>query len=289
MFIHASDLAACVGLNPYHGSDEALLKYMKRLDHDAYKHELRSRDLADPEELVAGALSKLPKDAAQAVACLSSAPADGGSDDHVSMHQRLEKGIGAVLEQPGLSVDERAALVDHCRGSAYTSFGTRQEAGTGAKIDRDAVLGDDVRVQMSDGRYSKRYAFSLGSMHVYIGGRVDACTSDGRIVEIKNRVGRIFGALREYERVQVAAYGWIHSGRDGVLVERFGDQVLSHEVPWDPAYWDTTIVPRLKEFTQRLAESLDHSSGSTLRLLRGASCAAAADSATTSGGDASVK
>ena len=76
---------------------------------------------------------------------------------------------------------------------------------------------------------------------MYVGGRCDAIVQneDGtkRIIEIKNRMHKLFNKVREYERVQLMAYLYINGIKQGELVERYETQVRRYDV--DSKYWET--------------------------------------------------
>ena len=103
-----------------------------------------------------------------------------------------------------------------------------------------------VRV-MEDRRFYKRKLFSTESLNWSIGGRIDGIMEDGTIVEIKNRIYRLFYKLRDYERVQIQSYMYIFRAEQGVLVEAKGGQINSIDVEFnDEAYEE--IKDRIRRF-----------------------------------------
>ena len=83
--------------------------------------------------------------------------------------------------------------------------------------------------------------------NLYIGGKIDGLTQNGEIVEIKNRMYKLFNNLREYERVQLQSYIYIFKLKKGYLVENFKDKINIIEELYDKKYMDSLIY-RLRRF-----------------------------------------
>ena len=77
--------------------------------------------------------------------------------------------------------------------------------------------------------------------NLYIGGKIDGLTQNGEIVEIKNRMYKLFNNLREYERVQLQSYIYIFKLKKGYLVESFKDKINIIEELYDKKYMDSLI------------------------------------------------
>lgn len=90
---------------------------------------------------------------------------------------------------------------------------------------------------------------------VYIGGKADGLYEVNKtygIVEIKNRVSRLFNKVYDYERVQILAYMHIYGLKEvpGKLIERYGDvnNVKIHDINFDRHFWNYEIIPRVIQF-----------------------------------------
>ena len=77
--------------------------------------------------------------------------------------------------------------------------------------------------------------------NLYIGGKIDGLTQNGEIVEIKNRMYKLFNNLREYERIQLQCYIYIFKLKKGYLVENFKDKINIIEELYDKKYMDSLI------------------------------------------------
>ena len=77
--------------------------------------------------------------------------------------------------------------------------------------------------------------------NLYIGGKIDGLTQNGEIVEIKNRMYKLFNNLREYERIQLQSYIYIFKLKKGYLVESYKDKINIIEEYYDKKYMDSLI------------------------------------------------
>ena len=106
---------------------------------------------------------------------------------------------------------------------------------------------------MEDTRFYKRKLFSTDSLNWFIGGRIDGIMEDGTIVEIKNRIYRMFYRLRDYERVQIQSYMYIFRAERGVLVESKGGQINMIDVEFNDDGYEE-IKNRIRRFADFFGE-----------------------------------
>ena len=103
-----------------------------------------------------------------------------------------------------------------------------------------------IRV-MEDTKFYKRNLFSTESLKWMIGGRIDGITEDGTIIEIKNRIYRLFYRLRDYERIQIQTYMYIFRAENGVLVESRDGNINMIDVEFNEAKYEI-IINKIKNF-----------------------------------------
>jgi hypothetical protein len=91
----------------------------------------------------------------------------------------------------------------------------------------------------------------------FIGGKIDAISSDRKLlIEIKNRVNRLFKKPPPYEMVQVQTYLYLLGIDDGLLVEcmrthasgKTEEEVNVMPVARNRSMWTTDIFPKLRGF-----------------------------------------
>jgi hypothetical protein len=139
------------------------------------------------------------------------------------------------------------AAAEYVRSRANCAYGTAGEAGARAQM---------AHVTKTD-RFHKRRVLAHRGVEVYVGGRCDGLATDPEtqqttVVEIKTRVGRLFGRVPEYERLQVLAYLFVHGLEGGLLVEQHAGRSLQHYLRWDAAYWAEAVEAGARRFVDDL-------------------------------------
>jgi hypothetical protein len=157
---------------------------------------------------------------------------------------------------------------DAIRKTTYTTYGNAQESKVFDYI--RGTLGIDVVEDPSfyksqEGVIENEY----GSFPWFIGGKIDGITKDRKtLVEIKNRVNRLFRIIPQYESVQVQMYLQLLGLEKAILVEclKTKEHSVLHEdvnvisVNRDTVNWKADIAPRLEgfvDFVIRLIHSED--------------------------------
>ena len=139
-----------------------------------------------------------------------------------------EKKLKAALGKLDLTDRERKELTGHIRSTFNTAMGTRQEAGVLADV--SAYIGQGA---IKDDRLHKKAMGTIEGVPWILGGRVDGLTPSGDIVEIKNRMRRLFGSVPDYERVQVLCYCHLLDAKKAYLIEKTQTDHGVHEIEFD--------------------------------------------------------
>jgi len=120
---------------------------------------------------------------------------------------------------------EDAKIVEKDAMSKFnTNYGTRKETNVASSY--EDITGMTVE------KTNKRHDWEILPGFKVVG-KFDGFADDGTLVEIKNRVRRLFGIVKEYENVQVHVYMKMCAASNAHLVEKFKDQVMVHEVIYD--------------------------------------------------------
>lgn len=102
----------------------------------------------------------------------------------------------------------------------------------------------------------------MNGIDVYIGGKCDGLSNDGNwVLEIKNRMRKLFGKVVEYERIQVLAYLFVHGLEFADLVENFGGKTRKYEIQFDEDEWRDVVeevVQFVEDLSLRLSEVYSH-------------------------------
>lgn len=257
MLIHASEVAACIGRNPYRSRAEMLRVVLKRYDAAAFQE--GGFVVQSDVDACAVATARAADPAIDAA--VAGAEAAGSRVCVAEVHGLIVAAQAAATQSaaPSITPLVRTLVERHCRNEAFCQFGTAHEA--------DAMRGLELTVGtlLKDDRYAKRRVD--GPVAVYVGGRVDgfatpppAITGPDRptvLVEIKNRMHKLFKRVVDYERVQVLCYMHIFERRCAKLVERMGDEVAVHDIPFDHVGWEE-IASALQDFAREVI-SMTHS------------------------------
>jgi hypothetical protein len=145
---------------------------------------------------------------------------------------------------------------DAIRKTTYTTYGNAQESKVFDYI-RES-LGIDV---IEDPNFYKSQAGVIeneyGTFPWFIGGKIDGITKDrNTLIEIKNRVNRLFRIIPQYESIQIQMYLQLLELDKAILVEclKTKEHSVLHEdvnvisVNRNSVSWDTDISPRLEGF-----------------------------------------
>ena len=109
------------------------------------------------------------------------------------------------------------------------------------------------QIIIKDDKYRKIKLFDVGDCHVSIGGKIDGINADGNIIiEVKNRIHKLFYVLRDYEKVQIMCYMHLFNVRKGHLVEahkkKDGTEINIIDVDYDNEYMNN-IFRKIADFT----------------------------------------
>ena len=106
---------------------------------------------------------------------------------------------------------------------------------------------------MNISNFYKRILLKSGEYNWYIGGKIDGICEDKTIIEVKNRMHKLFYNLREYEKIQTFCYMYILESNKSQLVETYmkGQQpeVNIIDVEFQQIYWDYIFI-RITQFVE---------------------------------------
>lgn len=293
--IYASQVAMCIGANKHKKISEALEIMWHRVAPASFEAALKRNDLKTDEELAADIISTHTEirdlvDLTLATPCES-------SDQVAEQYDSVAKELAAV---PRLHEEQRRLVDDVLKRNLYTSYGNLHEHHVLGYI-RD-TLGIQCREDPTFYKLQQGVCSgSWGNFAWHVGGKIDAI-DDKRtlLIEIKNRVNRLFYRVPFYEQVQVQTYLHLLDLDQGVLVECLktrnsrvaaacqeaadaapqppatdgggGDECCQTSVNVIPVkrdrdMWTSEIVPKLEGFVDFLARVM-HDTGMQDRYLQ---------------------
>lgn len=141
-----------------------------------------------------------------------------------------------------LPENEKKEITKSINNIANTNFGIKNENDI-TKI-YENITGNTI---VKDNKYIKKIIYENDKFNIIIGGKIDGINYEtGSIIEIKNRMNKLFYNLREYEKVQIMCYIYLFESLKGDLVEAFkrkdNTTINIIQVDFDQNYMNNIIL-----------------------------------------------
>ena len=273
--IYASQVAMCIGANKHKKISEAMETTWQRVAPAAFHAAMKRNNVKTEEETAADIIGSHAELKGLVQLTLES-PCES-SDQVARQYDSVARELRCVA--PSLPEGDRKLVDDVLKRNLYTSYGNVNEHSVVTYI-RDTL---GIQCHEDPTFYKRQQGVctgSWGTFQWFVGGKIDAIDADRTLlIEIKNRVNRLFYRIPFYEQVQVQAYLHLLGLERGVLVECLktrqvaGDRVAVQapdrrpeggsssldtavnvvSVRRDPDLWERDIVPQLQGFVDFLA------------------------------------
>lgn len=257
--VYASQAAACIGENRHKKLCDAAEAFWERADAESYRSALFRNGILTDDEILARVEHTHPEVADMLrVAARNVESSTEVADKYATLANKFQD----FAEENKFGMDTRRVVDDALRKTSYTTYGNAQESRVFAYIRE--TMGIDC---VEDPTFYRVQAGVITTPHGefpwFIGGKIDAISADRTLlIEIKNRVNRLFGKPPSYEMVQVQTYLYLLGIDKGLLVEcmrtseRGGStqqDVNAMPVDRDETSWKTDIFPKLQGFVDFIA------------------------------------
>jgi hypothetical protein len=158
--------------------------------------------------------------------------------------------VARTISRLDIPVDDRKVIDATVKRNLYTNYGTAFEHHALAKV-RETV-GINAR---TDDTFYKTHICDVDGIPLWVGGKIDAITEDRTIViEIKNRIRRLFYKIPFYEIIQLQCYLHLLDVSRGAVVEclTIPNDSLINIVPVrrDRELWNEVLVPKMQAFAR---------------------------------------
>lgn len=176
--------------------------------------------------------------------------------DSTEACQIADKNVAKITSKTAniLTPSEQQLLVDYLKKEVSTSHGIKAEKETAKGMAEISAIENSVFQE--DQNYYSCSLLSTGLYTYQIVGRIDGLEvrPDGTLVlvEIKNRMRKLFYRLRDYENIQIQTYLYLTNLNHAKLVEQYNQQVNIIEVSREEKLYKTEILPKLKDFALKL-------------------------------------
>jgi len=199
IYLNASQIAGFIGRHNYVKQHEAFEKLWKRISPTSYRDALTRNDKQTEDEILQDIVTRHPAiqktlDVAQTVS----------HDSSTAVAQAVDEAHTVIAETENLTPEEQKVVDHELKTRTFTKYGIETEH---TVIETLRVQYDLQLVEGGGVYHSKYMGTTRHETPWYIGGKIDAITPDQTtIIEIKNRVNRLFMRPAEYEHVQCQTY-----------------------------------------------------------------------------------
>jgi hypothetical protein len=256
--IFASELAVITGHNPFQKINDIYLKLWKKQYPEDYA-EMVEKYVAETNTEV---LEETPKECINRIAKSNNILKDVVCDlekclntTDVKTMTNIKAAILKKCDEKVKTPKDRQLIKECVSNMANTNFGTKHE--NSAVIEYQNQTGDTVN--MID-KFLKKSLYKTKTNIWYIGGRVDGLNDDNVVIEIKNRVNKLFYNLRDYEKVQTYAYMYILETSKAKLVESYKQKnnitINIIDVDYDETFWTSSIDSKIKIFIKTFEKTM---------------------------------
>lgn len=246
--IFASELASLIGLNNFKSPSETLYRiWNKNFTSDferVYKNLGDKANLLEDKKAVFKKIAKKydKKLDIDLDKCIDSKDIEG-------MMKKRQK---LMEECKDMDQSDKKKIEDSIINLTNTGFGTKNES---RSIHIYTQMTGTPVINISD--FYKRILLKSNGYNWYVGGKIDGICSDKTIIEVKNRMHKLFYNLREYEKIQTYSYMFILESHKSQLVETYmkGQQpeVNIIDVKFEEIYWNY-IYHRITQFVEYFNE-----------------------------------
>ena len=208
LLFNISELAIVTGDNPYKTKRDYLIDFWKKHDKCDYEKHVEIANFVKEDDY--DIINKITK--SNKIDIKKELGASIKSKNTVELNE-VKKEIFKKME--GLNEDIKKEITKSLNNVTNTKFGISNEHDV-TKL-YESMTGSSI---IKDDKYRKRIIYEHENFKIVIGGKIDGFNNtDGSIIEIKNRINRLFYALRDYEKVQIMGYLHLFKANIGHLVE----------------------------------------------------------------------
>ena len=198
--LHASAFAGFIGKHPYVQHHEAFEKVWKRASPSTYAAALRRHNKYTDQERLQQLRDTVPEIDATIYAAETIGSSALATSSTISESRDI---LTSEVPSEGLTKEDAKIVENEIRRQLFTSYGVAKEQSVIDILKRE--MGYKIAPQ-EDATFAHTYETPSGIAWKLVG-KIDAYTEDGHtVIEVKNRVRRLFMKPPEYERIQIECY-----------------------------------------------------------------------------------
>lgn len=247
ILLNASSISIITGHNKYQKFSDFLLDLWIKYDNNDYidvinnnkhlKYEIKLKD----KEVIEKFCTKEVKNTIKKSLF---------SNNVDNINQNKKKLIKKIDENKDYDENTKKSIKESINNMMNTQYGINNEK----KAIHNFKKNNNIEIFHTN-EYRKRKI----NNQLFIGGKIDGYTENGSIVEVKNRMNRLFNHIVGYEKVQLQCYLYIFQKDKGYLVEKYKDTMNVIEEDFDEKYFDgiIKILENFQCFFNDFMENID--------------------------------
>jgi hypothetical protein len=234
LLFNISEIAIITGDNPYKTKRDYIIDFWKKNHKEDFeKYKKITEFIKETDEDIIKKISRRNN------IDVSSELRESLKTKNINDLDSIKKNILEKIDN--ISEDEKKELTKSILNVTNTKFGIKNETDVTKLYEN--LTGNTI---IKDNRYKKVKVSTIDDINIYIGGKIDGLNNDnGNIIEVKNRVNRLFYTLRDYEKVQIICYMYLFNSEKGDLVEAYkkkdSTDINIIQVPFNKDYMDNII------------------------------------------------
>lgn len=243
-YIKASDIAACIGYNKYKNVNDLLDEYCNkfRLLFGKPKENSKRDDILEVIN------EKLPE--LSAVIQKTVKDVDFHKLDNDEISEMVESAREKISSNEDLTEIQKEEVFDELKSKIYRSYGEVSEEKTSKQI-----IKETSKKLVKDKKFYKLEIYRTDNVKFIIYGQTDRIeyNEDGSkvLIEIKNRMNRLFKFVPKYELVQIQIYLRLIGLENAKLVEQYKDTIYTHIIKIDNTMIDN-VISKLEIFCKHI-------------------------------------
>lgn len=258
--IYASDLAVAIGVNKYQKTSDVLVKLWQKNYPISYENAISN---------IKGKhkINVTPKETDYQ--CVKRIQQEGNIDLQESIQTclnmkdttQLLKNRGEILER----INKSNTIEDGAKQEFKQSLESMTNRVFGTINEKSAI---EKYTELTGKKVNTSTKFIHKQLCTYqgviwkLGGKIDGITEDNTVIEVKNRIYKLFNVMRDYEKPQIQTYMYILGLKKGHLVESMkqngGIEINIIEEDFDEEYWNNEVLDKLNSFIKLFHLLLDN-------------------------------
>lgn len=245
-FLYSSQLAAFIGRNPHNNACRVFNKLYEKYFDDKIKsykleNEIKERNVGDTAKL--RNISNKIGDSKLLIKVDDICKRNFSTQ---SMQKERTELIKQLETNKDLGEEDKKEIKKAVEGYTNKKFGTIREV-SALDVYKDKF---NCEVITKIQQRSKKI-LELDGHELWLISKLDGMKMDGTVIEIKNRIYKLFEEVREYEWMQVQAYLQVYGLSKAELVEylKIGDgEMKVNFIEKDVKYWDDVIKKEMQYY-----------------------------------------